>query len=153
MGKFEIIIIILTFILFLHINRLYYEKQIKVEKEKHKAQLDELNKTINKLSYKPLGNFESDMVFLLHVITDTMANFKMYTLKPRDIAGYKVIDDELFEVWKERLVTDIYSQLSPNYRNILYTYYTEEGLMRFIIEKVNFEMIEMILTMKFIRQN
>lgn len=153
MENLEYIIIAIAFILFLYINRLYYEKTIKEEKEKNKKEIAELNKVISQLSTKPLGNFESDMNFLLHVISDTMANFKMYTLKPRDVAGYKVIDDELFEIWRERIITDVVSQLSPNYRKILQTYYTEEGLMRFIIEKVNFEMIEMIIVMKFTRQN
>lgn len=149
MSIVDCIIIFLLFAFILQINHLYHKRKMEKYTEKKEKEIAELNKVILQLSSKPLGNFESDMTFLMHCISHAMANFKLYTLKPRDTAGYKIIDDELFETWKEHLIQDIYKQLSPNYKKTLYLYFSHEGLMNYIVEKVNFEMIDMIISMKF----
>lgn len=140
--------ILLIFLILLAERILFQYKNDKV-KEQLTNELEKSLLNIKTLSFKPLGNYENDIKFLDKVIEDELHLVIVYRLKPMKIAGYNVNNDELFEKLREETVNTVYKKLSENYINNLKLYFSEEGLLEYIVEKVNIELLDVMLNNAF----
>jgi hypothetical protein len=88
----------------------------------------------------PTINFESDILFLNWITEHKMKLTKSFLIDTLKISGQTMIADKDFDKYKDDIIADIHSSLSPNYKQTLYKYFTTESLVEYITELVFREM-------------
>jgi hypothetical protein len=138
----DVLLILLIFSIFKNVDLF-----IKLRKVKKINQI--LESKIAEISVPKKTTYENDMSFLIHVINFKIENVVQYLLKPAQISISEIIKDDMFEEWKKQIVEEVLSTISKDYYKLLTTYFTEDGLYTFIVETVNFSLMQVILTENF----
>lgn len=84
----------------------------------------------------PVLNFEQDILFLNYIIESKLRDAKDFNLSPLRFARSTFTKEEDLEEIRDMTIISIYEYLSPSYKKTLSKYFTEEGIVTYITEKV-----------------
>lgn len=91
-------------------------------------------------------DFNTDLLFLNFLISKTLENSKIIVdLKG---SGKRLLNDETLDEFTNNIVLEIFSSISPVYNQVLMNYFSKDGLQKYIVTSVYYE-----LTNKFLQIN
>ena len=91
------------------------------------------------LSPPPLKqlNYENDIKFLNEMIAFRIDQYDKYIVSTAKASGRGLLTDKDLNKCKEEIVVQVYSCLSANYKKTLNKYFSEDGLMDYIVGNIN----------------
>jgi len=97
------------------------------------------------------NGFENDILFLNNLIAIAIRDYERFIITPAKAAGKSLMTDDEVKKYREGIIVNIYSQMSEAYINSLLVYFSKDGLMYYISNTINNELMNLTLkhNMKF----
>ena len=92
-------------------------------------------------------NFEKDMECLLYLISGKCENSKHLILNPKQITQTKILNDDDLNLNVEYITLDVLNTISDEYKQSLYKYFSEQGLLDFVTETIMIDLTKTIVNM------